>query len=216
MTRERTSRIFVRRGALALLIPMFFAGQPAAATPPDEVSEQELPARSNPSSARDAELGLPGTRTSQGATGGDPRDIESLMRLPSGFTGRAPGAQVAGASESEWKRRFRQTQDALAESQSALEKNKQALDGIAVSGSANQWSVAAPGGGGGESPNSGSPLSFKLRQELKQNRVDLEAAEKAMKELVIEADLAGVPESWRGNRSGRDGQPPSEVGQLLD
>jgi hypothetical protein len=55
--------------------------------------------------------------------------------------------------------------------------------------------VAPPGASGQNDPT--SPLSFKLRQELVRNREALEEAEKALRELKIEADLAGVPATWR-------------------
>jgi hypothetical protein len=38
-----------------------------------------------------------------------------------------------------------------------------------------------------------------LSQELARNREALDAAEKALRDLRIEADLAGVPAAWRGD-----------------
>ena len=59
--------------------------------------------------------------------------------------------------------------------------------------------MAPPGGGGSGGGPSASPLSFKLRQKLKEDRESLEEAERALRELRIEADLAGVPLDWRGD-----------------
>jgi hypothetical protein len=70
------------------------------------------------------------------------------------------------------------------------------LDGVAGQGGSSQWSVAPPGTTG-PSNTSTSPLSFRLRQQLRGDRDSIESAEKAMRELRIEADLAGVPENWR-------------------
>lgn len=159
---------------------------------------------------------IPGLGSGLGRPG-----IDSLLQLPSGYTGRSGREAVAGVSESAWRRRFEQTNQRLTSARAELEATKVALDGAAVTGGANQWAVAAPGGGqggggGGGVANSGSPLSFKLRQKLRKHRNELDTAEKAMKELVIEADLAGVPAAWRGQVQAGGDQPPPEVGQLLD
>ena len=158
---------------------------------------------------------LPGLGSGLGRPG-----IDSLLQLPSGYSGRSGSDAVAGVSESAWRRRFEQTTRNLAAARAELEATKVALDGAAVTGGANQWAVAAPGGGqgggGGGVANSGSPLSFKLRQKLRKHRNELDTAEKAFKELMIEADLAGVPAAWRGQIPAEGDRPPPEVGQLLD
>jgi len=125
---------------------------------------------------------------------GDSPGLDSLLQLPSDFMAtEAP--EVAGASESEWRRRFRKTTDELELARTELEETKTELDGVAEGGGSSQWSVAPPGG---SAEPADSPLSFKLRQELKRNRERVEQAEKALRELRIQADLAGVPASWRG------------------
>ncbi len=102
---------------------------------------------------------------------------------------------VAGASEDEWRRRFTRAEKAIVEARETLAETRRELDGLAGTGGASQWSVAPPGASGQDS--STSPLSFKLRQDLVRNREALEASEKALRELKIEADLAGVPAAWR-------------------
>jgi len=42
-----------------------------------------------------------------------------------------------------------------------------------------------------------APLDFKLRQEMRRQREDVEHAERHLEELTVEANLAGVPEDWR-------------------
>jgi hypothetical protein len=152
----------------------------------------------------EAELSIPGTRrpnAPQGESGG----IESLLQLPEGFITTSPYS-VAGASETEWRRRFRTANSALSEAKTSLAATKQELDGVAVGGGSSQWSVAPPGGGGNDGPPSAStsPLSFRLRQQLRADRERIDTTEKAMRELRIEADLAGVPRSWR-NGEGEEG-----------
>ena len=130
-----------------------------------------------------------------GAARGGPR-LDDLLKLPSDFRTKDRAQPVAGASEDEWKRRFDRAQKAIAEAHETLAETRRELDGVAEAGGASQWSVAPPGGGADASPGP-SPLSFKLRQELVRNREALESAEKALRELRIEADLAGVPAEWR-------------------
>jgi hypothetical protein len=123
-------------------------------------------------------------------------DLDDLLHLPSGFDG-AGSRRVAGTTETEWRRRFSTATAELAEAKAELDQTKKELDGVAEGGGASQWSVAAPGSGGAEGGQSNSPMSFKLRQQLKRNRERIETAERSMRELKIEADLAGVPPGWR-------------------
>ncbi|HKK53766.1 MAG TPA: hypothetical protein VKA74_19380 [Myxococcota bacterium] len=125
--------------------------------------------------------------------------LESLLELPSGFGSSRSRAAVAGASEQEWRRRFERSRKALSEARDKLAATKRELDSVVDEGGGSQWNVAPAIGGGGGGPAGGaSPLSFKLRQELRRSREGVEQAEKALRQLRIEADLAGVPRSWWG------------------
>jgi len=144
--------------------------------------------------------------------------LDALLQLPTGYSNQPLPQSVAGATEKEWRRRFRVTRSTLDEARKTLEATKLELDGAALESGGAQWSVAPPGGGGGAgggASQSTSPLSFKLRQTLKTNRIELEAAERNLRELEIEANLAGVPKAWRGVLEDAGATPP-EVGQLLD
>lgn len=124
--------------------------------------------------------------------------LDALLQIPSGYL--APeGRTVGGAGESEWRRRFAQAHEQLERAQTALAETKQALDRAADGGGSSQWAVAPPGASNAGGPTS-SPLSFKLRQELLRQREALDAAERSLRDLRIEADLVGVPVDWRGDR----------------
>jgi hypothetical protein len=141
-------------------------------------------------------------------------ELDSLLQLPSGF-GSASTRVVAGAGESEWRRRFGKADRELLEARASLNDTKRELDEVAVDGGSSQWSVAPPGGGAGGGAGAGpSPLSFKLRQKLKDDRERIDAKKRALRGLRIEADLAGVPQSWRAV----DPKPPesSRTRQELD
>jgi len=150
---------------------------------PDAEDVLSVPGRSLP--------GDPGGR-GQGEPG-----LDDLLKLPNGYTTRDDAKPVAGASEEEWRRRFGRAEKAIGEAREALVETRREMDGLAESGGASQWSVAPPGAAGQAGDGGTSPLSFKLRQELVRSREALEQAEKALRELKIEADLAGVPPAWR-------------------
>ena len=139
---------------------------------------------------------------SAGSSDGGPPGLDRLLQLPSGFL--EPNARsVAGAGEAEWQRRFTRAQKRLQSAVETLESTKLELDSVAGDGGSSQWSVAPPGQSGGANGATNSPLSFKLRQDLLRQREELDAAEKALKELRIEADLAGVPIGWRSGDSNK-------------
>ena len=99
------------------------------------------------------------------------------------------------------------------EARTKLAATKRELDSVAVDGG-SQWNVApaiGAAGGGQGAQGRDTPLSFKLRQQLKRNREAVEQAEKALRRLQIEADLAGVPRSWRGQDDPPVSSGPREI-----
>ena len=135
------------------------------------------------------------TKTPSNRPKGTPPELDALLHLPSDFVAKEPHA-VAGAGESEWRRRFTKADHNLSAARASLKKTTRELDKIAVGSSSSQWAIAPPGGGG-DSSGAPSPLSFKLRQQLRGDRDRIVADEKALRQLRIEADLAGVPQRWR-------------------
>lgn len=179
------------------------SGRPSASRVPDVFNV--------PRSAAGASLPGDAGRAGSAAPG-----LDALLKLPDAYRAQ-PAPAVAGTTEAQWRKRFQQAVGSVTDARASLVATKEALDGAATSGGSSQWAVAPPGGAGGESgaPNSAStPVSFKLRQQLKANRLELDEAEKAFRELSIQADLAGVPEAWRGSMP--DGGSSRELGQLLD
>jgi hypothetical protein len=59
---------------------------------------------------------------------------------------------------------------------------------------ADAWQLTAPGA---QVTPENSPVSFKLRQDIRRFREDIERYEGALTELRIEANLAGVPAAWQ-------------------
>jgi len=118
--------------------------------------------------------------------------LDQLLRLPNSLDFKEERRGGGGAAD--WRRRFNESRQDLAEANQKLEDAETAMGEAATAGS-GQWQIAPPGQQA-NSENNG-PLSFKLREELRRARADLESAERRHRALVVEADLAEVPEHWR-------------------
>lgn len=118
-------------------------------------------------------------------------DLDSLFRLPKDSP-RVEEPRPGGLSRKQWGERFEIATGDVAKSRAALRKAQDALEEKAAGTDA--WQLAAPGAPAG---SDNSPLSYKLRQEIRQQRDELAAAERRYEELRIEANLAGVPEAWQ-------------------
>ena len=60
--------------------------------------------------------------------------------------------------------------------------------------------MSAPGllgGGAGSAEGERAPVSFRLREAVRLRKDAVEEAKRAQRDLVVEANLAGVPEQWR-------------------
>jgi hypothetical protein len=136
-----------------------------------------------------------------GAQGDEPVSLDQLLKIPaSAPTGRVELEKKGGRSRNQWKERYRtvrlelvQAEENLAESRALLEER--------MSTETSQWKMAAPGIGDA-SNTSDAPTDYKLTQQLRRDREELARAERATLDLDVEANLAGVPEEWRGDEDG--------------
>lgn len=122
-------------------------------------------------------------------------ELESLLRLPSDMSFQSQRRH--GASAEQWKIRFRESRESIDHAQQEVKRVKGELDEMAGDGGGGQWQVAPPGSNQTEV----QPMSFKLREELRRSRDNLVEAERGHRELQVEADLADVPQAWRGEGS---------------
>ena len=122
---------------------------------------------------------------------GDAVGLDRLLQLPSSMSFNAERRQ--GATADEWRARFRASQRAIQEAKDAVDRTRSEMDELSGSGGGGNWQVAPPGSNQTEN----TPMSFKLREALRRYRAELDEAERSQRALIVEADLAGVPENWR-------------------
>lgn len=115
--------------------------------------------------------------------------LDDLLALPSGY--EAVVERHAGASEAEWRARFAQARQKLEDAKGLLAKAEAELD--RVSETSSSWQVAAPG----SSDPQTSPLSLRLRSEVRAHRRAIDIAQRELRDLDVQADLASVPQEWR-------------------
>ncbi len=119
-----------------------------------------------------------------------PADLDRLLKLPVGH--RYGVDRRGGLSRGEWRARFAEIQDALGKERTGLAEAEVKLDDAA--GSASNWQVAPVPG---MQPSPDAPLDYQLRFAIRRHRSEIERLERKLKELEIEANLAGVPAEWR-------------------
>jgi len=118
--------------------------------------------------------------------------LERLLRLPDSYSGGA--VTRGGATRSEWRERFAEVRQTIAEAKGDLAETQERLEQAAGDGS--QWTASAPGLSSPSDPNN-TTVSYKLRQQLREQRERVEEAEALLLDLQVRADLAEVPADWR-------------------
>ena len=125
--------------------------------------------------------------------------LDQLLQLPAEA---AYGGDVRqGASARTWRRRFAEAAEAVTAAQGRIDEARAALDEMSSVGGASQWQMAPPGA---NASTDVAPMSLKHREAIRSGKEELAQAERNQRALVIEADLAGVPQSWRVPLDGRD------------
>jgi len=124
------------------------------------------------------------------AAGPRPVDLDKLMKLPSGL--EVDVDKRGGATRSEWRARFREARAESEEARAALQKAQSKLEGAAAE-SDSAWRMAPPGA----NTTAESTERYPLTLEVKRQRAEVERTDRRLRELEIEANLAGVPKDWR-------------------
>jgi type II secretory pathway component PulM len=116
--------------------------------------------------------------------------LDDLLKLPD--SGSYDVERRGGATRGEWRERFVNVQSDLDEERAALAQAKQELEKVA--GNADAWKLTPPGATAGND----APLDYRLRNQIRQHTAEVERLEKQLRDLQVEANLAGVPDSWLG------------------
>ncbi len=126
---------------------------------------------------------------------GDPSAVplDKLLEIPDSISVHSGVVRRGGSTRPEWQERFERARDERDRARLALEKVRDELGELSTG---EAWKMAAPGLGGGAQAPSESSLDYRLSQELRRQRDEVERTERRLKELEIEANLAGVPEDW--------------------
>ncbi len=137
-----------------------------------------------------AAWGEEATRAEPAPAQGQPAELDRLLKLPAGQSYGVD--RRGGLSRGEWRARFIEVQDALANERKGLEEAEAKLDETASS--ASNWQVAPVPG---MQPSPDAPLDYQLRVSIRRHKSEIERLERKLKQLEIEANLAGVPAEWR-------------------
>ena len=124
--------------------------------------------------------------------GEEASQLDKLMKLPSSLDYGA--GERGGMTPGEWRARYRALREDLAWEREALEVAQAELEKIA--GGSDAWTLA-PAVPGVAAATADAPLDYELRQSIRRHKAEIEHLERALRELDVRADLAGVPAEWR-------------------
>jgi len=120
----------------------------------------------------------------------EPAQLDRLLKLPESQSFGVD--RRGGLSRGEWRTRFLEVRTSLDSERQSLATAQGKLDEVA--GNASNWQMAPIPG---MEPSPDAPLDYQLRLQIRRHKSEIERLEKKLRELEIEANLAGVPEEWR-------------------
>lgn len=175
-------------GALACVFVLVAAGAFAEATG-DAASGRSADAGKQAGSSPSA----PPARGAPPGAGAPVLDFDALLRLPEGRTYTVE--RRGGLTSGEWKARFAAAHGAIADERRALRDAETRLETTAEENAT--WQVAPPLPGQEQVGPGDNTIDYNLRQSIRRHRIEIERLERELREVEIEANLAGVPEAWR-------------------
>jgi hypothetical protein len=136
-------------------------------------------------------LAAPAIAAGPGSSDPGGPDLDQLLKLPTAT--EYSTEKKGGATRSEWRQRFHEARSSVKAADKALKKAQDELADVA--GSKDDWQFTPPGLPANASED--STTSYKLRQEVKRQKSELERSNARLRELEVQANLGGVPEDWR-------------------
>jgi hypothetical protein len=118
-----------------------------------------------------------------------PLDLDRLLRPPGVTLEPSTGPSYGGRDRGEWQDEFVRARSEVDD----LEGKVETLQNRLRQATAGDWNYSPAGG------EATDPEVLKLRAQLRRDRQSLEASRQRLRDLQVEASLAGVPDEWRGN-----------------
>jgi hypothetical protein len=124
----------------------------------------------------------------ESAPAGDaaPLDLDRLLRVPNVSAPEEP--RLGGRSRRAWYDDFARSRTDIADLERRIQEAQEKLRAQASS----DWGFTPAGA---STPT--DPETLKLRADLRRDRQSLETARRRLRDLEVEASLAGVPDDWR-------------------
>lgn len=113
-------------------------------------------------------------------------DLERLLQLPA-VRAQPSGNYFGGRDQKAWRDEFRRAREEVSDLEGKVEAGQKHLRSAA----AGEWNYSPAGG------EATDPEVLKLRAQLRRDRQSLEASRQRLRDLDVEASLAGVPQEWR-------------------
>ena len=146
-----------------------------------------------------------------------PIDLDKLLRPPTSVsgpaglgvptvprTGAAPTPRsLGGRTASEWRETFDKARSEVTTLDDRVRGGQEQLR----EASRGEYSYSPPGAG-----QASDPQVVRIRAELRRDRQSLETARRRLRDLEVEASLAGVPDEWRHDPV----ESPSPVGDAAE
>lgn len=124
--------------------------------------------------------------------------LGQLLKLPDSYR-VDPQARHRGTEE-EWRARFSNADAEVAKAESDLKRLQARLGRMAGETSAYQMSAPGMGSGSGAGKKENAPMSFGLSERIRKQKERVVEAGRERRDLVVEADLADIPDAWRESR----------------
>jgi hypothetical protein len=117
--------------------------------------------------------------------------IDKLLKIPD--TGTYSTDLRGGVSRAEWRQRFHEARGSVDAAEKALAASQTKLSTAA--GDKSEWQFSPPGLPA--QPSEDSSSNYQLREQVRRQRGELDRAHMRLRELDVQANLAGVPADWR-------------------
>jgi len=115
-------------------------------------------------------------------------DLDRLLK-PRGPAPMGTEQTYGGRDRAGWEEQFKKARAEVTDLERKVDFTQDRLRQAA----AGDWNYSPAGG------EAADPEIMKLRAQLRRDRQSLETARQRLRDLQVEASLAGVPEEWRGN-----------------